>query len=158
MLPLVFTYRHFVGTVEQDVGSHQHRVAEQAGIDVIGLFARLVLERGGTFELAQIGVHREQQRQFGNLRNIALDVKRSHVGIDSGSQVFRKHVTYVVVQHRRVGMGRKGVIVRDEEEATRLVLHLREVLESAEVVAQMQLSGRANAAKNDIHGENGVNV
>jgi hypothetical protein len=44
MLFLIVTDRHLIGLVEQDVGGHQHRIVEQADVDVILVALRLVLE------------------------------------------------------------------------------------------------------------------
>lgn len=44
MLLLILAYRDLVCLVNDDVGCHEHRVGEQAGIDVIRLLAYLLLE------------------------------------------------------------------------------------------------------------------
>ena len=44
VLGLVGTDWYIVSLVEQDVASHQGRVGEEAGIDVVGVFGGLVFE------------------------------------------------------------------------------------------------------------------
>ena len=89
VLLLILAHRNFVGAVQQDVGGHQHRVAQQPCVDVFGLFADFILERSGALQLADVGVHAQQQRQLGHLRHVALDVDRRHIGIEARSEVFR---------------------------------------------------------------------
>lgn len=96
-------------------------------------------------------MHREQQRELGHLRHVALDVDRRHVGIEARSEVFREHCTDVVVQVRGVGVGREGVVIGDEEEAPCVVLHADEILQSTEIVAQMKPACGTYPAEYSIH-------
>ena len=56
VLLLVQTNRNQVGLIQQDVGSHQGRIGEQTGVDIIGVFSGFVLELGHTGQLAELGV------------------------------------------------------------------------------------------------------
>ena len=52
VLHLVVADRHAGGAVEQDVGGHQDRIGEQAGVDVLRLALALLLELGHARQLA----------------------------------------------------------------------------------------------------------
>ena len=47
VLHLVFPDRHQLGVIGQDVGSHQHRVVEQAGADAVTVLAEAVIDTVG---------------------------------------------------------------------------------------------------------------
>ena len=126
-------------------------IGEQAGIDVRGILAHLVLERGRTLQLAHIGVHAEQQRQFGHLRHVALHVDGSHVGVDARGEGLGKHRPDVLVQARRVVMRSQRMVIRDEKVAFRIVLHSDEIAQRPEIVSQMELSGGSDATEYYIH-------
>ena len=145
MLLLVLAYGDLIGAMHQNVRSHEYRIAEQAGIHVLRLLANLVLERGGTLQLAHIGVHAQQERQFGYLRHVALNIYRSDIGVETCRQVLRQHVFHVFVQNRRVRMRGQRVVVGNKKEAACLVLHHYEILQRSEVIDKMQLAGRANS-------------
>ncbi len=70
---LIHSHRDRAGLVECDVGSHQHRIADQAVVDVVRLLAHLLLERRQPGQPAQGGRHRKQKMQFGHLRHVRLD-------------------------------------------------------------------------------------
>src|SRR5699024_7896778 len=70
---------------------------------------------------------------------------------DSRRKVFGEHRPHVLVQPVRVVVRGKRVVIRDEEEAFRIVLHSDEIVQRPEVVPQMELSGRPDAAEYYIH-------
>ena len=43
--------------VNDNIGSHEHRVSQQPCVDILRVRARLVLERSGTFQLTQVSIH-----------------------------------------------------------------------------------------------------
>ena len=59
MLLLILAYRDASGAMLQNVGRHQHGIAQQADVDVVGVLADLFLERSRALELADEGVHAE---------------------------------------------------------------------------------------------------
>ena len=54
MLFLVGADRHVIRVVEQDIGRHQARVGEQAGVDVVGVLCGFILELRHAGELAEL--------------------------------------------------------------------------------------------------------
>ena len=171
MLFLVLAYRHEVGVVDEYVDGHQRGVGEQSGVDALagGLVAHdvaldvvflalllggdaeglagLVLERCRAHEFADAGVHVHQQVHLGNLRHVALHIYYIALRVEAGGYVFGQDLLHVLVEHLRVGMGGEGVEVGDDEAAVVVVLHAHELIQSAEVVAQVQIAGGADAAE-----------
>jgi len=135
----------------QDVGGHQYRVTQQTDVDVVGVLADLVFERSGAFQLADIGVHTQQQRQFGYFGNVALHVDRGSLRIEPCGKVFRQHVLDVDVQHVGIRMRRQRMVVGDEEKAPFRVLHFDKVPERPEIVSEVQVSGRPYSTDNSFH-------
>ena len=87
---LIHAHRDDARLVEGDVGGHQHRVADEAVVNVVGLLAHFILERGQPGEPAQGGHHRKQEMQFGYLGHVGLDE-------DDGA-LFRVHTSGQPVQ------------------------------------------------------------
>ena len=80
VLALVLADGHLVGVVQEDVGGHQRRVAEQPGRDEVGLaLGELVLELGHPAELAEAGLALHHPGELGVLGDVALDEHRGHV-------------------------------------------------------------------------------
>src|SRR4030095_7482711 len=72
MLLLVFTNRYEVGLIKQNVGSHQHRIVEQADADILALLARLVFELSHSFQFRQTRRAIQNPGQFGVLSYVRL--------------------------------------------------------------------------------------
>ena len=124
-------------------------VAFGGGADTEGL-AGFVLERGGAHELADAHVHVEQQVHFGYLGHVALHEDSGLFGVDAGGEVFGKDLLHGGVELHGVGVGGEGVEVGYEEIAVVVVLHPHKVAQGAEVVAQVEVAGGADAAKHYI--------
>ena len=73
VLALVLPHRDQVGLVEENVGGHEGGVGKQAGVDVVGVGGRLVLELGHAAELAEHGVAVEHPGQLRVLGHVGLD-------------------------------------------------------------------------------------
>ena len=82
MLFLVFAYRNERCAVKEDVGSHESRVGEEAGVDILRMLPRLVFEGGGFFQFSLICQHVQEKIQFGSFGNMALTVERRFIGIE----------------------------------------------------------------------------
>ena len=146
MLLLVFAHGHLGGFVYQDVGGHERGVGQQAGIDVVGILAHLVLERGDALQLAQVGVHVEEEIQLDGLGQVALQVDGGLFGVEAASQILHKDLPGVAVEVVGCGVRGERMVIGYEEIAVVLVLHLDKVAQSAEIIAQMQVARRADAA------------
>jgi len=73
VLLLVQTNRNQVGLIQQDVGSHQGRIGEQTGVDVVSVFSGFVLKLGHAGQLAELGVAVEYPCQLCVGADMALD-------------------------------------------------------------------------------------
>ncbi len=148
---LVLTDRHLVGAVDQDVGAHQQRIAEEAiGRQIlVGQLFLLILVGRHALKPAERRHHRQQQVKFGVLRHLGLDEQRRLLGVDAGCQPIDQHVHRRLLDTlRTVVLRGQGVPVGDEEQARIIVLELDPVLENTMVVAKMQRPGRAHAGEN----------
>ena len=150
MRDLVLADRHLVGAVDQDVGAHQERIAEEAvGRQVLvrHLFL-LVLVGRHAFKPAKRRHHRQQQMQFRVFRHLRLDEQRSLLGIDAGRQPVDHHfpgrlrdsMRIVVLRGQRVPVG-------DEEQAGILVLQFDPVLQHPMIVTKVQAARGAHSGE-----------
>ena len=136
--------------MDDDVGGHEGGVGQQAGVDVVGLAAHLVLEGGNAFELAEVGVHVEEQVELGGLRQVTLQVEGGLLGVDAAGQVLRHDAAGIGIDAARGGMGGERVVVRYEEEAVILLLHGDEIAQRAEIVAEVEVARGAYSTANNV--------
>ena len=68
-------------------------------------------------------------------------------GVDTCCQILREDIAHVAVENRGVGVGSERVVVGYEEEALGVILEFDEIAKCSEVVAQMELTCRANATQ-----------
>ena len=150
ILFLVFAHGHPFGAVLKDIGCHQGRVGKQSRVDVIGLLSGFFLEGGDAAEFADIGVHVEIEVEFDGFWHIALDIDGGLFGVDAAGQVFGEYGTGGPLDVFRFGVGGQRVPVGDEEVAVVFFLHFHEATDSAVVVAEMEVTGGADAAEDDV--------
>ena len=149
MLLLVLPYRDDVGVIEEDVGRHQHRVVEKAGIRLeafchfvlIGM--RLHEERYGDEAL-------EYPRELGVLRDARLLKDDDLLRVDTDAEVVEDDVDYVGAQERCVLHGGQGVVIRDHEHAVVLLIGIKERLKRAEIVADVERAGGLEAGEQSL--------
>ena len=149
---LVLPHRHKIGLVKQDVGGHQHRIAQEAEVRQIPVrqILLLVLIGGHALQPADRRNHAQEQVELGVLEDLALQEEHTARGVEAGGQVVEHHVQGVGRNPRGVGVVRgQRVPVGDEEVALVLggVLQLDPVGQGAHVVAQVELAGGAHAAE-----------
>jgi hypothetical protein len=139
VLELILPHGHDVAAVEQDVGGHEHRVREQThvGRNAVG---GLVLERVRALEQAHRRDGREVPKELGDLGNVRLPEQRRDARIEPEREVVEGHVAGVLAHHVGAADGGERVVVRDEEERLALVLQVEELLQRAEVVADVKLT------------------
>ena len=149
MLQLILAHRHEVCLVLKDVGSHEHGIGEQAGIDIVGILACLVLEGYGLLKFAQIGVHIEEGVEFAGLGNVALHINHALLGIHASSEVFGQNAANVGVEGCRIGSRGQRMVVGDEVTAVVVVLHVNKVAQCTIVVSEVKVSGGTDAAQDN---------
>ena len=146
VLPLVVADRHLVGIVQDDVRGHQHRIVEQARDHDLAL-GRLVLVLRHALKPADRRDAVQYPAALGVLGDVALDEESALVRVQAGSQVERGDVPRPADELFRVLGHGDGVQVDDAEEVHLLRLPLDPSLEGAQVVAQVQVSGRLDPAE-----------
>src|SRR5215467_1940316 len=83
------------------------------------------------------------------LRHVRLDKHSAALGIKPSRQPVEQNFNRILFYLRSIRViGRKCVPVSNEEEALVLVLHAHPVLQRPDIVAEVQLAGRAHAAEN----------
>jgi len=137
------------GVVSEDVGRLQDRVVEQARVGRESLIDFLLV-RDPFFETAGGQKREKDPRQLRDLRHVRLHEERGLVGVEAQREVVERHVQRVTAQRLGVLHGRQRMVVDDEvERFVGLLLELDVLADGAEVVAQVQLPGRLNAAGDD---------
>ena len=142
-----------------DVGGHEHGVAEEAVVAevLVGDLLLLFLIGGAAFQPAERRDHGEQKVQFGSLADVGLAVDGAFFRVEAGAHPVHHHVAHVLGQLGGVGVvAGKGVPVGHEEEGFMVVLHVYPVLEGAEIVADMQRAGGAHARNGAVVRRHGV--
>ena len=151
MRQLVATDGHDVALAEQDVAGLVHRVGEQKSGELVARGLHFGLNRGVARQLG-LG-HQRQERQHelvcGGHGGVSVD--HGLVGVDAAGKVVHDHVVHVVLDVLGgVAVG-DDLVVGDEHVGLGThVLQFNTALEGAEVMTQVQASGRAVAGE---HGE-----
>ena len=157
MLLLVVADRHLIGLIEQNISGHQHRITEQADVDVVLETGGLVLELGHARQLTHLGVAVEDPAQLGVLRHVRLDENGALLGIDTDRQIEGGRVQTSLAQGSRVLASGDGVQVDDAVEAVELILHVDPLTQGPHVVADGQLTGGLRSAQYDWFSHESVN-
>src|ERR1043165_5024552 len=153
MLYLVFPDRNPIGLVQQDVGKRDGRIVEQSGHHAF-LLRRLVLVLRLSFELADRRQRIQDPGKLGMLRNGRLNEQRRLLRIDAGGKERERHVTTTLAELRRIIAGDDRVIIQHHEDRLGLVLPPCPVLHRAEVVSDVELTGRLDSTEDSGHRKN----
>src|ERR1035437_785282 len=138
------------GAVNQNVGRLQQWISEKTiGAEVLVLeVLALLLVAGHPLQPSQRSDHAEQQVQLGVLQHVRLDEQRAALGIEAGREVVDHDLKRVLLDAARVGVvGGESVPIGNEEKAVILVLQAYPVAQRADIIAEVQLSGRSHAAE-----------
>lgn len=146
VLLLIFTHRHQVGVIKQDIRGHQDRVEKQAGVDRL-LLAGLVLELGHPLQLSQGAKATEDPGQFGMPDDMGLHEEPAPGRVEPAGHVLGEARISVIPELGRDGGDRDGVLVNDAEVAIVVVLHPAPVKDRPEVITQMQAACRLGAGQ-----------
>ncbi len=157
VLRLVLAHGHDAGLVEQDVGGHQHGVLQQAVAHGF-LFGGLHLVLRHALQPAHRRDAGEHPGQLGVRGHGGLHHDGAGLGIDAGGQIERGDLLDFGAQLGGVLVERDGVQVDDAEDALVIVLDAHPVLERAQVVSDVQISGRLHAGKDSCFHGKGMEV
>ena len=158
VLLLVLAHGHARGLVDEYVGGHERGVGKQAGVDVVGVLAHLVLEGGDALQLAEVGVHVEEEVELYGLRQVALQVDGGLLGVEAGGEVGGHYLAGVAVDAARRGVRGERMVVGDEEIAVILILHAHEIAQSAEIITEVKVACGAYTTANYIFSHSPVVV
>ena len=147
MLLLVLADGDVRRPVEQDVGRHQVRIGEQSDGRILAVLSGFLLELRHAVQPPHPGDTVEDPGELGVAGDLALvedDVAlRVDAARDEGSRDLADLARQIRLDQRR---GQR-MHVDDAIDAIVLVLKLDEALERAEVIAEMQVSGRLHAGE-----------
>ena len=148
MLGLVLAHGNEVCVINQDIRRHQHRVGEQAAVDVVGVLGALVLELGHAGQLAELGVAGQHPGKFCMRRDMALHEQNVLLRVDAHGQQQGGQLTGAAAQV--CGHLAHGQAVQVGHHVQAVVIGLQEgpVAHRADVVAQGRRAGGLNARKN----------
>src|SRR6266849_3770784 len=147
---LVLAHRHVLGAVKQYVRGLQQGVAQKTvrAQIAVGELRLLILVGRDALQPSQGCDHRQQQMQFRMLRHLRLNEQRGDAGIEARRQPVDGHRPDVLLELRGILITRgERMPIGDEEKAFVLVLQFDPILESAVVVAQMQLARGPHAGQ-----------
>ena len=155
VLALVVADGHPVGVVEEHVGGHEHRVVEQPDAHRLPS-AGFLLELRHPLEFAERGHAVEDPGELGVLRHVALDEQGAALRVEAGGQEEhrrtarrRREVRRIVRKGHRVEVDHavKGRVGRRA-----VALGVDPLAHGAEVVAEVDLSGRLDSREHAWHG------
>jgi hypothetical protein len=149
VLQLIVADRHVGRAVDEDVGGHEHRVGEEADVDVVLLPRRLVLELGHAAELAELGRAVQDPGELAVLRHRRLAEEERLVRIDPAGEQVDGHLVHAG-RHlvRGVALG-DGVVVDDGVDAAVRLHQPDPVADRAQVVADVELAGGLDPGEDD---------
>ena len=150
MLLLIVTHRNDVRIIQQNVGSHQHRIGEQTSRCRLFILA-FILELGHSGQLAGIGLAGQHPSQFCVTRNIRLHENDGFLWIDSYRQIQGSHIQNMLPQGFRILRHGDGMLVHDTVNAFMIILQLYELLQCTQIISQVNVSCRLYAGKNSFH-------
>ncbi len=157
MLRLILAHGNAIRADTEDVSRHQDGIAEQAIAHLAlghALVTDAILERGAGLQATKLHDVAEEDSDLADLGNVALPVQGGLVGINAAGEVVFGDLDGQLIDLGGTRDLGQGVDVGDEEEALAPPrLQIQELLDGPEVVAEVQVSGRAHARQNAVtHG------
>ena len=140
VLRLVVAHGHDAGLVEQDVGGHEHGVLQQSVADGF-LLGGLHLVLRHALQPADGRDAGEHPGELGVGGHGGLHHDGAVLGVDAGGQIERGDLVDLGAQFRGILVDGDGVQVHDAENALVIVLDADPVLERAEVISDVKISG-----------------
>jgi|GEM_PF-6705142 len=145
---LVLAHGHPFGLVHDDVGAHEHRVAQEAvGVQILlhQLLLHFLVGRVA-LQPAERGHHGQEQVQLCMLLDLGLLEEDRALGIQARGQPVHDQLGHEVLYAPGLGVfGGQRVPVGHEEEAVVILLVLDPVEEHAEIVAEVERPGGPHA-------------
>ena len=98
MLHLIPSDRHQICLIQQNIGSHKHRICKQSRIYIIGVLCTFVLKLRHSRQLAEHGIAVEHPCELRMRGNVALHEYRALFRVDARSEVDRKRLIGMAAQ------------------------------------------------------------
>ncbi|MNP24080.1 hypothetical protein D3C76_1168220 [compost metagenome] len=140
MLLLIFTHRHLVGLIQQNVSRHQYRIVKQTGVDVFSVTGRFILELGHAAQFTEIGVAIQGPAQLRVFRDVRLNEDGAFLRIDTAGQIQRKGVERRFTQLLRILAHGNGMLVNDAVDTVIVILHVHPLTQRTHIVANGQFT------------------
>ena len=149
VLFLILTNRNVGCVIDQNVSRHQRGIGVEAQRGLLSVLAGLVLELGHAVQPAHAGHAVEHPGQLAVCGNLALIEQHRFCRVQAAGKVGGCKLTRGVAQIGGVLEIRSDrVLVNDAiDRFHTIILHGNKALQSAQVVAKLQVVGRLNAGK-----------
>ena len=147
MLGLVGPHRHIVCLIQQDIRCHQGGIGEQACIDVIRVFRRLVFELGHAGQFPEQRVAGQNPAQFRMVVHVALNEQQTLLRVDAAGQQQRKRFQALPAQLGRFLTHGQRVQVCNKVSALIVFLQLLPVTHCTDIISQSKSTGRLDTAE-----------
>ena len=152
VLLLVFTHRHIIRLIQQNIRRHQGGIGKQTAVDVVCVFGRLILELGHPGQFAEHGIAVQHPAQLCMLVNVALDKQGILLRVQAAGNVLSQLLQGPPAQICRILPDRDGVQIRHEIITVKGISPLRPVLDGAQVRTQGQVTGGLDAGEHPFLG------
>ena len=147
MLLLVLAHRHMRGAVDEDVGGHQARIGEQAERGVLAVLAGLVLELRHAVHPADARHAVEDPGKLGMLHHPALVEDDVLLRVDAGGEEGRGDRARLILEVIMHELRCQRMQVDHAIDAVGRVLQRDELLDRAEIVAEVEVARRLDAGE-----------
>ena len=149
MLLLVAADGDKVGLVEQDIRGHERGIGEQAGVDIIRIFGRLILELRHAGKLAEHGVAVEHPAELRVRGDVALDEQSVLFRVKTAGDVLRELRKRAAAQIGRHLPDGDGVHVYDAVVAFIFIGERYPVFDRPHIRAERKIAGGLYAGEYD---------
>ena len=147
MLLLIFADGNMGCAVDENIGGHQGGIGVEADGCVFAVLASLFLELRHPVEPAEACRAIENPGQFRVLGNLTLVEDDVLLRVDAAGDESGGHFTNICRKRFRILRDRDGVQIHDTINAVMAFLKRHEFRDCAQIITEMQISGRLNAGK-----------
>ena len=150
VLLLVMAHGNQVRLVQQDICCHQSRIGKQAAVDILSMLAGFVLKLSHTGQFAKHGIAVQDPAQLCVLVDMRLDEQGVLLRIQAAGDVLCQLLQSAAAQISRCLTNGDGMQVSHEVEALIQVASGAPVLDGAQIVAQVQITGGLDAGEHSL--------
>ena len=144
VLLLVIADRDYIRVIKENVRSHENRIHQETRSDRF-VSSALGLELSHSGEFSCVAVAAEHPSQLSVLTDLRLHENDGLLWVDANGHVERRNVEYVLSEFHRVLRYSDRVLIDDAVDALMVLLQFNELLQSPEIVADMNVARRLYA-------------